>query len=659
MTIEEELAFLQQEQEEEDELAQIAQLEVELAAPPKVTSVTAELSPVANMPLSPQMEVTQDLTQEMVSPNLIGQGQPQDGFMLDPSNIPLEQQTVDLDQTGGLFEDEVAPPVSTPTVVDEDTTSLADVANPLMSSAGLQGDFSDIELSGKLTKDLGEPFQPIQIDTPKTVGEFVSKNLPGSAFNLAMGTMDTLTSPIRTAKTLTSLATGLLDLTIGKHIDEKKLTSKEAGLVRTLKNSLVERYGSLENIQKTFLTDPAGFLSDVTPVMKGVGLGSVVSKLDVPSGIMNATYKLSTFPMKGVPKVKTVGEFDGLIKSAMKKSAQDNVVRGVGLTKGQTAKLAEDRLYGGNYGEYLLEKKIPLGSKEDIFNQIQDIKTTSVNAKKAALDNSTTRIKVESDFVDDPWSPGETLEMNPVDSMADAILDNLKGIKIVDKDMVDQIKTVQKLKADHASVGLRAKELQELQTIGKENGVDGFTPIGNPKTGVQSGVENRTRNVIKETIEDMVPEADIKGLNKDIQVSSEIMKGLHGAIAGEAKNSKLGMVFKGLVGAGTMGGIATANVPLLMTTAGIAMAGKVLNSTKFKTTLAKHMHNLSEGSVLKLETAMVKGRHSVESRKIVQNMMKAVKSELVKNLGKEAVRIDITTDRARAEEIRAGFTPAQ
>lgn len=104
-------------------------------------------------------------------------------------------------------------------------------------------------------------------------------NVPSSAKKFAKDVITPFLSPIQTAKDLGSLGSSVVNLIIPGEQGNEQI-AKEVG------NFFVQRYGSLENIKKTFATDPIGMLSDVSIILtggaalapKGGQVASIVSK---------------------------------------------------------------------------------------------------------------------------------------------------------------------------------------------------------------------------------------------------------------------------------------------------------------------------------------------------------------------------------------------
>ena len=87
-------------------------------------------------------------------------------------------------------------------------------------------------------------------------------NVPSSAKKFAKDVITPFLSPIQTAKDLASLGSSVVNLIRPGEQGNEEI-AKQVG------NFFVQRYGSLENIKKTFATDPVGMLSDVSIILTG------------------------------------------------------------------------------------------------------------------------------------------------------------------------------------------------------------------------------------------------------------------------------------------------------------------------------------------------------------------------------------------------------
>ena len=88
------------------------------------------------------------------------------------------------------------------------------------------------------------------------------QNVPSSAYQLVNDIITPILSPIQTAKDLTALGSSVISLIRPEEQGNEQL-AKEVGAF------FKERYGGIENIKKTFATDPMGMLSDVSIIFSG------------------------------------------------------------------------------------------------------------------------------------------------------------------------------------------------------------------------------------------------------------------------------------------------------------------------------------------------------------------------------------------------------
>jgi hypothetical protein len=106
------------------------------------------------------------------------------------------------------------------------------------------------------------PFNPNM--TPIEAGIAQLKNIPVSAVNLGKNIVTPFVHPAETVKNIGTLASGAYHkFTEGEQPDEATIDA--------VKNFVIDRYGGLENIQRTAIEDPVGFLADVALLVTGGG----------------------------------------------------------------------------------------------------------------------------------------------------------------------------------------------------------------------------------------------------------------------------------------------------------------------------------------------------------------------------------------------------
>lgn len=123
------------------------------------------------------------------------------------------------------------------------------------------------------TNTYGATFRASTDDNPLEAGLKAAGNLPSSAFNFAKGIYTAATNPIDTLKgagdaILGGINKGVEKLT-GYQIERGESGEKKNVTFDAITNSLKDRYGSLENLQRTATEDPFGFGSEILGLISG------------------------------------------------------------------------------------------------------------------------------------------------------------------------------------------------------------------------------------------------------------------------------------------------------------------------------------------------------------------------------------------------------
>lgn len=99
-------------------------------------------------------------------------------------------------------------------------------------------------------------------ENPLEAGLKATQNLPSSALNFAKNIFSAITHPAKTAKSVINTAVGGVEKIIpGKQDQEEQFNQ--------FISSLKDRYGSLENLQKTAINDPFGLGTDILSILEG------------------------------------------------------------------------------------------------------------------------------------------------------------------------------------------------------------------------------------------------------------------------------------------------------------------------------------------------------------------------------------------------------
>lgn len=104
--------------------------------------------------------------------------------------------------------------------------------------------------------------QPDEMTTGRMVGQALI-NFPRSAYELGKSTVEALTSPVETAKSMYNLGSSVL----GK----LGVTDANPEMANRVGQFYKDRYGSTDAAMQTFAKDPAGFLADASTVLFGAG----------------------------------------------------------------------------------------------------------------------------------------------------------------------------------------------------------------------------------------------------------------------------------------------------------------------------------------------------------------------------------------------------
>jgi hypothetical protein len=110
-------------------------------------------------------------------------------------------------------------------------------------------------------------------ENPLVAGGKAIVNLPSSAYNTAKGVVKAALNPIDTAMGVGNIIRGGLnkasEKVFGASIDTPEMAAESEQAFGAFAKSLKDRFGSLDNLQKTATEDPFGFGSDVLGLVTG------------------------------------------------------------------------------------------------------------------------------------------------------------------------------------------------------------------------------------------------------------------------------------------------------------------------------------------------------------------------------------------------------
>ena len=350
------------------------------------------------------------------------------------------------------------------------------------------------------SRDLLNEYDPSQ----NTFTQAIS-NLDESAKQLVNDIITPLLNPAQTAKDLYSLSKSVASLIPGIEGDDTQ--------ARAVGKFFKDRYGSLENIKKTFATDPVGMLSDVSIIFSGgamlpgkVGkVSKIASKVDpvnvVGYGVNKASQGAGAIIKPTLGMVTGAGE--EAITTAIK-AGQDSGPKGlIGLNKSQKQSDFIKNLTG----------------KEEILNIVEDVQGEFGNLVKNKRDAYNTDIakleldKQKIDFKnvqDEILKYAESKEFGGVSSLAD------DSQKILD-DILSEVAIYEKNPALHNAKGMDMLK-QKINDMWQPTG-----PRGAKDVVIQ------TRTIIENSISNKVP--GYKKVMKDYKVASKLEDELKDALS--------------------------------------------------------------------------------------------------------------------------------
>tara|TARA_R110000751_G_C13774092_1_gene480464 strand:+ start:1012 stop:2571 length:1560 start_codon:yes stop_codon:yes gene_type:complete len=272
-------------------------------------------------------------------------------------------------------------------------------------------------------------------DKNKNVFSQAVSNLDESGIQLAKDIITPFLSPVQTAKDLGSLGSSLINLIKpGEQGNEQ--------LAREVGKFFKDRYGGLENIKKTFATDPLGMLSDVSVLFTGGGslvaktgqltklgalekVGNVAKNVGKVDPINAVTSGSSLILNKGIPKaIEVIG---GVPSDATKLAFQSGKQSGI-ISKNKSSQSFLDSMRG---------KDTPMKIVDDaneVFSDLQKSKRKNYRADMENLKLSTKN--ADGNKVLDFISDFEKSKLDDTGKVSEFAGENLKVLNEVKEEIV-------------------------------------------------------------------------------------------------------------------------------------------------------------------------------------------------------------------------------
>lgn len=210
------------------------------------------------------------------------------------------------------------------------------------------------------TNTYGATFQAKQNDNPVVAGLKSLGNVPSSLLNLGKSLFSAVTHPINTIKGVGNAFAGGIEEGYNKLVGVEGAHNTQTETFDALKHSLNERYGSLENAQRTATNDPVGFGADVFSILEGgaavldkaagtaarAGLDTAITKVGGP--VSDVLGKAASAPANLASKV--LGQSTSVGSEAIKTGFQ------AASEGGEAAKAFTEGLRGNTTPEDLVNK---------------------------------------------------------------------------------------------------------------------------------------------------------------------------------------------------------------------------------------------------------------------------------------------------------------
>ena len=192
--------------------------------------------------------------------------------------------------------------------------------------------------------------------------------LGGAAMDIVQGLAQMVTNPVDTAVDISALAIGTISRAFPDMAEEKGGLQKMEAMSRSVQDAIMTKYGGLEELKQTLITDPGGVIVEVgsilLPVLKAPGIAKLASKVgNIPS------VKAAGTQLMNSPVATAIG--DGIknkkvqsMKSALKVTADPTkILDSIPSALGKTARGA------GNAAMQVLSKTTGVGvdNFKDLF----------------------------------------------------------------------------------------------------------------------------------------------------------------------------------------------------------------------------------------------------------------------------------------------------
>lgn len=499
--------------------------------------------------------------------------------------------------------------------------------------------------------DQPEPVKPIESNatfkatgnenivggTAKAIG-----NIPSSALNLAKNVASAVVNPVETVKSIKNVVAGagakvtelaLENTDFGQKYLEKanqeRITKGLGELPRDTNGKLQvidtpelqqfkqvgkfisDRYGSIDNFQKTIIEDPVGVLADVSAIASGgstiaskVGAVKTASKLgEISSAIepINAISK-TTKGIKGAVGKSTVGKIASEVIPTSSDMQRSQVVKALDLTQGDLANISKKT--GNDVTDFIVSKNLLKETPEAITDSLNDF-------RKATKDTKATEIaKVTNIYTPD--------QVPSVIKGLDTILADVEGVAGLEN-VASEIKSLRN------KTQFTLEDIQNAQYLLDDNSSI-YSKIGDAKSTTKAKGLDNIRKDIRSFIENEVDTAtnsqtNIRQLNNEIQTSYAIEDAINTRATRNLTRQKISLGDSVVL----FGGGATFNPAVGV---GLYIGKKIIETPSFRLAFTKALNAQPVAKVRKLITEVKNKNVSPETQKLLNQIANEARNNI-------------------------------
>lgn len=458
--------------------------------------------------------------------------------------------------------------------------------------------------------------------TAKAIG-----NIPSSTYNLGKNVVDAVSHPVDTAMNIGGLVKGAgakvaqLGVEAATSPDSAIHQRAVAGNADTQKFDALtsyfkDRYGSLDNLKKTAIEDPAGVAADISVLFTGGGSALTkvgeLSKVAEISKAANTLTKIgqATEPTRVLSKASdiiknsTAGKIASDVMPTSDKVIQGQVTKALELTQGDLATIQSKT--GNDPARYIVDNNLLKRTPEETSLALEQTRAEAMKKVRAEVSN------VKTTYTD------ATPEVINAKQGLKSVLADIKGISGLEGD-VSAIESLINKKDFILSDMQTAKELLDQNS-------NIYSKNGDVKSATKARGLANIRDGVKTFIEDEVSKntggkVDIRGLNNDVQTTHALQDAIENrALRGQSRQYLT--VFDGILGTGAY----AAGGPLAA--AGLVIAKKVAESPTFRLFVARSLSKVSPSTLTKMVKELEAGNLSPASQAKLRTIIENAKKNL-------------------------------